>query len=198
LEMGGHGHALIALTVLPVVRSQHPLPYTPNTELDNHYLKYHADKARRIKERGKKCCHTGGVLGGFLEMGGHGHALIALTVLPVVRSQHPLPLCAYLPERYPSMFTKTTTGITNKVTNETFNITQRPLPEVRGLLEMGGHGHALIALTVLPVVRSQHPLPLVLYLYPERRARQPLSEIPRRQSTPHRRAREKMLPYSTR
>lgn len=34
---------------------------------------------------------------------------------------------------------------------------------VRGLLEMGGYGHALIALTVLPVVRSQHPLPLVLY-----------------------------------
>lgn len=32
--------------------------YTPNAELDNHYLKYHADKARRIKERGSKCCHT--------------------------------------------------------------------------------------------------------------------------------------------
>lgn len=32
--------------------------YTPNTELDNHYLKYHADKARRIEERGSKCCHT--------------------------------------------------------------------------------------------------------------------------------------------
>ena len=29
-----------------------------NTELDNHYLKYHADKARRIEERGSKCCHT--------------------------------------------------------------------------------------------------------------------------------------------
>ena len=27
-------------------------------ELDNHYLKYHADKARRIKERGQKCCRT--------------------------------------------------------------------------------------------------------------------------------------------
>lgn len=32
--------------------------YTPNTELDNNYLKYHADKARRIEERGSKCCHT--------------------------------------------------------------------------------------------------------------------------------------------
>jgi hypothetical protein len=27
-------------------------------ELDNHYLRYHADKARRIKERGAKCCRT--------------------------------------------------------------------------------------------------------------------------------------------
>ena len=27
-------------------------------ELDNHYLKFHADKARRIEERGEKCCHT--------------------------------------------------------------------------------------------------------------------------------------------
>ena len=27
-------------------------------ELDNDYLKYHADKARRIAERGEKCCRT--------------------------------------------------------------------------------------------------------------------------------------------
>jgi hypothetical protein len=27
-------------------------------ELDNHYLKFHADKARRIEERGDKCCRT--------------------------------------------------------------------------------------------------------------------------------------------
>ncbi len=27
-------------------------------ELDNHYLKYHGDKARRIAERGDKCCRT--------------------------------------------------------------------------------------------------------------------------------------------
>lgn len=32
--------------------------YIPNAELDNHYLKYHADKARRIEERGTKCCYT--------------------------------------------------------------------------------------------------------------------------------------------
>lgn len=30
----------------------------PNTELDNHYLRYHADKARRISERGNKCYGT--------------------------------------------------------------------------------------------------------------------------------------------
>ncbi|KAJ5208006.1 hypothetical protein N7449_002385 [Penicillium cf. viridicatum] len=79
-------------------------------ELDNHYLKYHADKARRIKERGSKCCHTA------------PEAMdAAIELLEELR--------AYLPERYPSMFTKTATGITNKVTNETFNITQRPLPE---------------------------------------------------------------------
>ena len=27
-------------------------------ELDNHYLKFHADKARRIEERGDQCCRT--------------------------------------------------------------------------------------------------------------------------------------------
>lgn len=27
-------------------------------ELDNHFPKYHADKAKRIKERGAKCCKT--------------------------------------------------------------------------------------------------------------------------------------------
>ncbi|KAJ9489940.1 hypothetical protein VN97_g3312 [Penicillium thymicola] len=79
-------------------------------ELDNNYLKYHADKARRIEERGSKCCHT---------------APEAMDAAIELLEE----LCAYLPERYPSMFTKTATGITNKVTHETFNITQRPLPE---------------------------------------------------------------------
>ncbi|CAG8192513.1 unnamed protein product [Penicillium nalgiovense] len=84
--------------------------YIPNAELDNHYLKYHADKARRIEERGTKCCYT---------------APEAMDAAIELLEE----LCAYLPERYPSMFTKTTTGITNEVTNEAFNITQRPLPE---------------------------------------------------------------------
>jgi Protein of unknown function (DUF3445) len=28
------------------------------TELDNHYDRFHADKTRRIAERGAKCCRT--------------------------------------------------------------------------------------------------------------------------------------------
>ncbi|KAJ5551657.1 hypothetical protein N7535_000398 [Penicillium sp. DV-2018c] len=79
-------------------------------ELDNHYLRYHADKARRIKERGSKCCCT---------------APEAMDAAIELLEE----LCTYLPERYPSMFTKTPTGITNHITSETFNITQRPLPE---------------------------------------------------------------------
>lgn len=31
---------------------------TLNPELDNHYLKYHADKAKRLTERGDKCYGT--------------------------------------------------------------------------------------------------------------------------------------------
>ncbi|RLL96767.1 hypothetical protein CFD26_102291 [Aspergillus turcosus] len=79
-------------------------------ELDNHYLQYHADKARRIKERGAKCCRTAPeAMDGAIELLEE--------------------LSSYLPERYPSMFRKTATGIANTVTGESFNITQRPLPE---------------------------------------------------------------------
>ncbi|KAH1854539.1 hypothetical protein KXX54_005325 [Aspergillus fumigatus] len=79
-------------------------------ELDNHYLRYHADKARRIKERGTKCCKTAPeAMDGAIEL------LEELT--------------SYLPERYPSMFRKTATGIANTITGESFNTTQRPLPE---------------------------------------------------------------------
>ncbi|KAJ5711294.1 hypothetical protein N7488_005450 [Penicillium malachiteum] len=79
-------------------------------ELDNHYLKYHADKAKRIEERGEKC---------------YGTAPEAMDAAVELLEE----LCNYLPERYPNMFQKTPTGITNTVTHETFNITQRPLPE---------------------------------------------------------------------
>ncbi|KAJ5682587.1 hypothetical protein N7462_005752 [Penicillium macrosclerotiorum] len=79
-------------------------------ELDNHYLKYHADKAQRIDERAEKCIGTAPeAMDGAIELLEE--------------------LCEYLPERYPSMFQKTPTGITNLATNETFDITQRPLPE---------------------------------------------------------------------
>ncbi|EHA18236.1 hypothetical protein ASPNIDRAFT_129462, partial [Aspergillus niger ATCC 1015] len=79
-------------------------------ELDNHYLKYHADKARRIAERGDKCCKTAPEA---------WDAAIELLE----------ELTSYLPERYPTMFQKTPTGLTNLITHETFDITQRPLPE---------------------------------------------------------------------
>ncbi|KAL6715178.1 hypothetical protein ACLMJK_007442 [Lecanora helva] len=79
-------------------------------ELDNHYLRFHADKARRIKEREEKCCHTAPeAMDGAIELLEE--------------------LCDYLPRRYPTLFRATPTGIHNLATNETFNITQRPLPE---------------------------------------------------------------------
>lgn len=43
---------------------EHPIPPTSNIthsqgpELDNQYLRFHADKTRRIEERGEKCCRT--------------------------------------------------------------------------------------------------------------------------------------------
>ncbi|KAL1963878.1 hypothetical protein VTN77DRAFT_7684 [Rasamsonia byssochlamydoides] len=79
-------------------------------ELDNHYPRFHADKARRIKERGHKCCKTAPeAMDGAIELLEE--------------------LCSYLPARYPSMFKKTDVGIDNLFTGESFNIVQRPLPE---------------------------------------------------------------------
>ncbi|KAL4876260.1 hypothetical protein BJY04DRAFT_231730 [Aspergillus karnatakaensis] len=79
-------------------------------ELDNHYLRYHTDKARRIAERGEKCCYT---------------APEAYPAAIELLEE----LVSYLPQRYPTLFKPTPTGIHNLLTNETFNITQRPLPE---------------------------------------------------------------------
>ncbi|KAL9045862.1 MAG: hypothetical protein Q9214_001170 [Letrouitia sp. 1 TL-2023] len=79
-------------------------------ELDNQYLRFHADKARRITERGSKCCRTAPeAFDGAVEL------LEELT--------------DYLPQRYPSLYTRTPTGIHNLLTHETFDVTQRPLPE---------------------------------------------------------------------
>jgi hypothetical protein len=79
-------------------------------ELDNHYLKFHADKAKRIAERGSKCCHT--------EPAAFDGAVELLEEL-----------CGYLPERYPSLYQRTAVGIDNLITGESFNIVERPLAE---------------------------------------------------------------------
>lgn len=79
-------------------------------ELDNHYLKFHADKAKRIVERGSKCSHTAPeAFDGAVELLEE--------------------LCAYLPERYPSLYRRTSVGMNNLLTGESFNIIERPLLE---------------------------------------------------------------------
>ncbi|MCJ1229959.1 hypothetical protein MMC12_006630 [Toensbergia leucococca] len=79
-------------------------------ELDNHYLKYHADKARRIEERGPKCCKTAPeAFDGAVELLEE--------------------FCDYLPQRYPSLYCKTPAGMNNILTGESFDIIKRPLVE---------------------------------------------------------------------
>ncbi|TVY15269.1 hypothetical protein LARI1_G007958 [Lachnellula arida] len=79
-------------------------------ELDNHYTKFHADKARRITERGSKSCYTDpSAFDGAVEL---------------VEE-----FCAYLPERYPSLYQRTSVGMDNLLTGESFNIKERPLAE---------------------------------------------------------------------
>ncbi|EME42118.1 glycosyltransferase family 22 protein [Dothistroma septosporum NZE10] len=74
-------------------------------ELDNYYLRYHTDKARRIEERGSRCSYTDSsprVFNGAVELLEE--------------------LASYLSERYPTMFIRTTNGIDNILTNESFDI----------------------------------------------------------------------------
>ncbi|KAK5122355.1 hypothetical protein LTR16_004095, partial [Cryomyces antarcticus] len=79
-------------------------------ELDNHYAKFHADKAKRIAERGPKCCKTAPeAYEGAVELLEE--------------------LCDYLPQRYPSLYQRTDVGMNNLLTNESFNIVERPLKE---------------------------------------------------------------------
>jgi Protein of unknown function (DUF3445) len=81
-----------------------------NTELDSHYMKFHTDKANRIIERGPKCSHTDPVaFDGAVELLEE--------------------FCAYLPERYPSLYKRTAVGMDNLLTGEVFNIVERPLLE---------------------------------------------------------------------
>lgn len=81
-----------------------------SVELDNHYQRFHADKAARIKERGAKCSRTDpSAFDGACELLEE--------------------FCSYLPERYPSLFVSTLVGMDNLLTGEKFNIVERPLTE---------------------------------------------------------------------
>jgi alpha-1,2-mannosyltransferase len=79
-------------------------------ELDNQYLEFHALKAQRIAERGEKCVKT--------DPEAYAAACELLEEL-----------VEYLPERYPSLFERTSTGMRNLVTDEEFDIVERPLKE---------------------------------------------------------------------
>jgi hypothetical protein len=73
-------------------------------EVDNHYLRFHDDKSRRLAERGPKCVKVDPdpkVYDGTLEL------LEELT--------------EYLTERYPSMFKRTDVGLDNLLTGESFD-----------------------------------------------------------------------------
>lgn len=79
-------------------------------ELDNHFPRFHADKTRRIQERGHKCCRTA------------PEALpAALELLEELRT--------YLPQRYPTLYQWTEKGIRNLWSGEDLDTTSRPLPE---------------------------------------------------------------------
>lgn len=79
-------------------------------ELDNHYPRFHSDKARRIAERGEKCCKTAPeAYDGAVEL-----------LEEFVK---------YLPARYPSLYRRTDVGMDNLWSGESFNIVDRPLKE---------------------------------------------------------------------
>jgi alpha-1,2-mannosyltransferase len=79
-------------------------------ELDNDFMKYHDLKAQRITERGSKCSYTAPeAFDGAVELLEE--------------------LCDYLPQRYPSLFKKTSVGMDNIATGESFNVVERPLKE---------------------------------------------------------------------
>ncbi|KAI0131895.1 mannosyl transferase [Xylariales sp. AK1849] len=79
-------------------------------ELDNHYPRYHGDKAARIAERGSKCSTT---------------APEAYPAAMELLQE----LVNYLPHRYPSLFRRTPNGLVNLWSGETFDITEIPLKE---------------------------------------------------------------------
>ncbi|KAI0206263.1 hypothetical protein F4808DRAFT_406616 [Astrocystis sublimbata] len=79
-------------------------------ELDNHFPRFHADKQRRIKERGPKLCRT---------------APEAFPAAIELLEE----LAEYLPARYPSLYKRTAVGLDNLWSGESFDVTNRPLPE---------------------------------------------------------------------
>ncbi|RYP80136.1 hypothetical protein DL769_002622 [Monosporascus sp. CRB-8-3] len=79
-------------------------------ELDNHYPRFHADKKRRIAERGSKLCKTA------------PEAYPAAVELLE-------DLVDYLPARYPSLYRRTEVGLDNLWSGERFDIVTRPLAE---------------------------------------------------------------------
>ncbi len=73
-------------------------------------MKYHDDKAKRIAERGSKCCYTAPeAFDGAVELLEE--------------------LCSFLPQRYPTLYRSTPVGMDNLATGESFNIVERPLLE---------------------------------------------------------------------
>lgn len=79
-------------------------------QLDNHFPRFHADKARRLAERGDKCYAT---------MPEAYPAAVELLE----------ELTAYLPARYPSLYRRTAVGLDNLWSGESFNVVERPLQE---------------------------------------------------------------------
>ncbi|KAH8910391.1 hypothetical protein BR93DRAFT_923093 [Coniochaeta sp. PMI_546] len=79
-------------------------------QLDNHYPRYHADKAARLAERGQRIARTA------------PEAMPAALELLEELSD-------YLPRRYPTLFCRTAVGIKNLWSGESFNIVERPLKE---------------------------------------------------------------------
>ncbi|RYP72109.1 hypothetical protein DL771_004440 [Monosporascus sp. 5C6A] len=79
-------------------------------ELDNHYPRFHADKKRRIAERGSKLCKTAPeAYPAAVELLGD--------------------LVDYLSARYPSLYRRTEVGMDNLWSGERFDIVARPLAE---------------------------------------------------------------------
>ena len=74
-------------------------------ELDNQFPRFHAEKTRRIAERESKCCMTAPEA--------YPAALELLEEL-----------CDYLPQRYPTLYTRTPTGILNRWNNQTISLTE--------------------------------------------------------------------------